>query len=262
MNLVPKNALTVLDSLGQDVFSLTGYAHPTRPTFAEEIMPAKKFRRSYEWVVYPDSSTVIKRGRIFSGSWVIHHEIRPYLKKEDNLDLIIDETNASSVDEFFPALDIAELSTSEEKSSDIDRLTFVSEKVKEIFCDGESEIFKAGMDSIFSQRLDSMINYFGVLTLKALSNLLSYRQTNIELLSETMRTVGRNADIKTKNLRFRLLIEGLNHTSAIIRDSASLGLYDMEDPQAIPYLEDAISREKYDSLKNDYGQIIEDLGAC
>ena len=118
------------------------------------------------------------------------------------------------------------------------------------------------MDSIFSQRLNFMINYFGVLPLKALNNLLSNKQTNIELLSETMRAVGGNADIKTKNLRFRFLIEGLNHTSAIIRDSASLGLCDMEDPRAIPYLEDAISREKYDSLKNDYKQIIEDLGAC
>ena len=261
MNLVPINALTVLDSLEQDV-SLTGYERSTRPTFAEEIMSAKRFRRGHEWVYSPDSSTQIKRGRVFAGSLVIHHEIRPYLKKEDYADLIIDETNASSVDEFFPAVDLTELSTSEEKDSDIDRLTFVSEKVREIFCDGESEIFKAGMDSIFSQRIDSIINFFSALPLKALSDLLSNRQTSIELLSETMRTVGRNTDIKTKNLRFRFLIEGLNHTSAIIRDSASLGLYDMEDPQAIPYLKDAISREKYDSLKNDYKQIIEDLGAC
>ncbi len=141
-------------------------------------------------------------------------------------------------------------------------LEWKSERVKEIFCDGESEIFEVGMDNIFSQKLNLMINYFGLLTLRALSDLLSNRQANIELLSETMRTVGRNADIKTKNLRFRFLIEGLNHTSSIIRDSASLGLCDMEDPQAIPYLEDAISREKYDSLRNDYKQIIEDLGAC
>lgn len=253
MNLVPKNALTDSDSFGQDVFSLTAHADPTRPTFAEEIMPAKKFRRSYEWFVSPDSSTVIKRGRIFSGGWVFH---------EDNLDLIIDENNSSSVDESFHDVDLTGLSTSEENGSDVDKLTFVSAKVKEIFCDGESEIFKAGMDSIFSQRLNFMINYFGVLPLKALNDLLSNKQTNIELLSETMRAVGGNADIKTKNLRFRFLIEGLNHTSAIIRDSASLGLCDMEDPRAIPYLEDAISREKYDSLKNDYKQIIEDLGAC
>ena len=118
------------------------------------------------------------------------------------------------------------------------------------------------MDSIFSQRLNLMINYFGLLTLKALNDLLSNKQANIELLSGAMRTVGGNADIETKNLRFRFLIEGLNHTSAIIRDSASLGLCDMEDPQAILYLEEAISREKYDSLRSDYRQIIEDLGAC
>ncbi|MFH1563086.1 MAG: hypothetical protein ABIF11_06700 [Nitrospirota bacterium] len=261
MNLV-SNALIDFDNLGQDVCNLTGYEHPTRPTFPEGILPAKRFRGGYEWVISPDSSTGIKRRRIFSDCLVIHHKFRPYLKNEDYAGLIIEETNASSVDGFFPAVDLTELSSSKENGSDIDRLTFISERVKEIFCDGESEIFKAGMDSIFSQRLNLMINYSGVLTLKALNDLLSNRQTNIELLSETMRTVGRNADIKTKNLRFRFLIEGLNHTSAIIRDSASLGLCDMEDPHAIPYLEDAISREKYDSLKNDYKQIIEDLGAC
>jgi len=262
MNLVTINALTTLDALGEDVFSLTGYERPTGPTIAEPIIPAKRYRRKYGWVVSPDSSTGIKRGRSLFTNFAILHDIGHYLPKEDYDDLIIDETNASSVDDFFPAINLTELSSSEENESDIYVFTFVSKKVKEIFCDSESEIFKAGMGSVFSQRLDSMISYYGVLTLRALSDLLSNRQTNIELLSETMRTVGRNADIKTKNLRFRFLIEGLNHTSAIIRDSASLGLCDMEDPQAIPYLEDAISREKYDSLKNDYKQIIEDLGAC
>jgi len=238
-----------------------------KASLGNEIIPIRRTEDRSGWVVSTDSGTKKHVGPRIVDDWDTPY-VQPglswynTLEKDDYTILIFDETNASSAEEFLPAGNLSELSSSVEDEAIIVDSAVLSNRVKEIFRDGESEIFEAGMESLFSRRLSLMINQFGLLTLKTIKDLLADKQTNTELLAEVMRTIGRNTDTFTKNRRFRILIEGLSHTSPIIRDSASLGLCDMENAQAIPYLRDAIKREAYESLKTDFEQIIEDLGVC
>ncbi len=225
------------------------------------------------WVSLANPNWKIKREVSFyevgSGSqeqyydtWFGAYEPISYFEKVADFTIVIAGDNASSDEGYLPALNPFGLSSSLEDETGFVESAVINERVIQIFRDSEHELFEAGMESLFSRRLHTMIYQFGHLTLKALNDLLANRQTNQELLAETMRTVGRSADKFTENLRFRFLVEGLNHPSPIIRDSAALGLCDMEDPRAIPFLQEAIKKEKYDSLKGDFEQIIEELGAC
>jgi len=238
-----------------------------KTSLGNEIITIGRTEDRSRWVVSTDSGTKRHVGLKVVADWDTLHAAHGLywhntLEKDDFVTLIFDEANASSTEGFLRAETLSGLNSSVEDGAGIVDSTVISNGVKKIFRAGESEIFEAGMESSFSRRLSLMINQFGLLALKTIKDLLADKQTNAELLAEVMRTIGRNTDISTKNRRFRILIEGLNHTSPIIRDSASLGLCDMEDLQAIPYLRDAIKRETYESLKNDFEQIIEDFGVC
>ena len=131
----------------------------------------------------------------------------------------------------------------------------IRKNVQKIFRDSVNEVFETGMESDFERKLLKMIFHYDYLTITAIEEILE-RKIDLELYAETMRLIGFCSDRFTRNMRFNLLIKGLNHNSPIVRDSASLGLADFDDKAAITHLTEAISRESYNSLCKDYEQVI------
>ena len=222
--------------------------------------------QNYEWFLKVNPRWKLKSEASFydvgSGSQEDPHEWRfGGYEYRPKIKIVLAGNNASVDEGYLPALNPFGLSSSLENESGFIESTVINDRVLQIFRDSEHELFESGMESLFSRKLHLMIYQFGHLTLKALNDLFDNKQTNEDLLAEAMRTVGRSTDKFTEDLRFRFLVEGLNHPSPFIRDSAALGLCDMEDTRAIPFLREAIKKEKYESLKDDFEQIIEELGA-
>ncbi len=95
--------------------------------------------------------------------------------------------------------------------------------------------------------------------IKAISELVEARSPDDDVCAEAMRALGRINYPALEKRIFMTLIEALNNSSPLIRDSAALALGDLGDPAAIEYLKERIKLEKYDSIKQDFEQIIEDL---
>ncbi len=92
-----------------------------------------------------------------------------------------------------------------------------------------------------------------------LSEFLTSNKIDSDLLCETLRTLGNLQDDETEQIRFQILIPYLSHPSPFIRDCTGLALYDLESPNAIPYIRKAIDKELYQSLKMDFKKIINEL---
>jgi len=90
---------------------------------------------------------------------------------------------------------------------------------------------------------------------------MRHGRVNSELVSETLRKLGRIEHQGTHEFRFALLEECLRSLSVRTRDAALMGFALMEDPLAIPVLEDAAQDENVDSLRADILQVIADLQA-
>lgn len=132
----------------------------------------------------------------------------------------------------------------------------LSRMIQIIFEVGKNEQFEDGMKSDFSRAFEYLIKNYQEDAIEILSDFLTSNRIDSDLLCETIRTLGNFKDDKTELSRFQILIFHLSHASPYIRDCASLALYDLESPNAIPYINKAIDREPYESLKRDFKKII------
>ncbi len=172
--------------------------------------------------------------------------------------IIPDDKNISS-EKCFSALPESGADSSKEEN-DSDTIAAVHENIIDIFRDGQNVAFEAGMESNFGLRMEALIIRYSEYVINILFEFLNDNKIDIELLAETLRVIGFCKNASTRTSRFNLLIASLKHSSPIIRDSAALGLADMDNSKAIPYLHEAIRKEPYSILQNDFAQIIEELG--
>jgi hypothetical protein len=131
--------------------------------------------------------------------------------------------------------------------------------IENILRNVSSDDLEVGAETAFSLKLAKVIRFFGESAIDIFYNLLETSSYNDEILSCVIRIVGNieNESLRERQLRF--LILGLGNPSPLIRDSSALALSDLEDIAAIAYLKEAMSREKYSMLKEDYSQIISEL---
>ena len=141
----------------------------------------------------------------------------------------------------------------------------LSRTIRIIFDAGKNEQFEDGMRSDFSKAIERLIKNYQDNAVAALAEFLASNKIDSDLLCETLRTIGKFNDDKTALIRFQILISFLSHASPFIRDCAGLALYDIESPNAIPYIKQAVDKEPYQSLKRDFEKIIdalEELNKC
>jgi len=149
--------------------------------------------------------------------------------------------------------------TSEEPFRELIFYPLLLNEIQRIFRENAGEIFESGMDNKVRTKIGAMLVNYGVQTISALKECLIDRRTDVEIISEALRAVGLLHDSRTRKNRLALLIMALNHSSPIVRDSAALGLSDLEEPEAIPYLMRAIRSEPIQSLRDDMIAILEEL---
>jgi hypothetical protein len=132
-------------------------------------------------------------------------------------------------------------------------------EVLDLFEAAKGEIFEDGIESRFSKELNRVIKTFGNDAVKLITNLIVSEYANPEVASEALRWIGRMNHPESYSNRLWLLESCLNSSSSRIRDGAILGLASMDDPNAIPYIKNAMKREYIIELKHDMKQVIDQL---
>ncbi len=127
------------------------------------------------------------------------------------------------------------------------------------------EEFEDGVETEFSRRLVALVSNFGNAAVEFVHYLVGNNKVNAGVASEAFRWLGRMEHVPTHGWRRWVLQEGLTSSSIRVRDGAVLGLASMDDPETIPYIEDAIEREKCCGLREDMQQVLaqlEETGRC
>jgi HEAT repeats len=135
----------------------------------------------------------------------------------------------------------------------------IEEKLQSLFREGQEEIFEDGMDSEFSKNLLSFLNQYKIAGFDALTSIIISENVNPAMAAQALREIGHINDPVSHRQRRWLLEQALTLPSARVRDGAALGLAFMDDPDAIPSLQDAIEREKITMLRDDMIQVLEQL---
>jgi hypothetical protein len=121
------------------------------------------------------------------------------------------------------------------------------------------EIFEDGIETEFSRALGAFVKNHGNQALDAITHLIISENINEDILSEALRWLGRIDHAQSHKRRLWLLERCLQHSSARVRDAASLGLASLDDAHAIPYLKQAIELERVLELREDLKQVLEQL---
>jgi hypothetical protein len=135
----------------------------------------------------------------------------------------------------------------------------VEQELRRLFAAACDEIFEDGMESVFSRGLVSLIKKYGNAAVETVTNFIAGEVVNPEVASEALRWLGHIDDPFTYRNRLLLLERSLWHSSARVRDGAILGLASLDDPSAIPYLEEAIEREQIQELRRYMIQVLDQL---
>ena len=133
----------------------------------------------------------------------------------------------------------------------------IENRLKILFEVSKEEFFEEGVENSLSEGLISLIHEYGTDLIPVLGRLISYGRVNEEISSEALRWLARLEHPASYDERLSLLEESLKNPSARIRDAASIGLATLDDPNAIPYLKQAIQQETYSELRDDMRQILE-----
>lgn len=128
-----------------------------------------------------------------------------------------------------------------------------------LFESARDVLFEDGAESDFSQKLVSFIWRHGNVAVNLLGELAASQAVSNEVMSEALRWVGRINDSRTRWARLQLLGRLLSSQSSKVRDGAALGLASLDDPRAIPYLQQAIQREGIEDLRSDLELVLTQL---
>jgi len=138
-------------------------------------------------------------------------------------------------------------------------LEIATQQARQLFASARYELFEDGMDSAFSNAVLSLIEKYGEIALEAISSLIMSQSVATEAAGEALKCVAHIRDRATVETRMRLLKHALRHKSALVRDSAALGLASIDDPRAMPDIQRAIARESVDELRRAMVQVLEQL---
>ena len=117
------------------------------------------------------------------------------------------------------------------------------------------EEIEDGMTASLGEKISNLIRFHGSEAVKRLKGLISSNELSPSLASHTLRWLGRIKDSASFDSRLELLCESLRSKSPAIRDGASLGLAALGSTKAIPFLLEAIEREKLPGLRADLEQV-------
>jgi HEAT repeat protein len=140
-----------------------------------------------------------------------------------------------------------------------DRPPELAESFRYLLMSAKYELFEDGIESEFSKGLMALIKKYENDALAELAYFIVYEKVSTEVAAEALRWLGLMDHLLSYHWRLWLLERSLNSRSARIRDGAVLGLSFLDDPDAIPYLRQAVDREPVKELRADMEQVIVQL---
>jgi HEAT repeats len=135
----------------------------------------------------------------------------------------------------------------------------LSESLRALLASGKEQVFEDGIESEFSKALIAFIKKYGYDALAELAYFIVYEKVSTEVAAEALRWLGLMSHPLSYHWRLWLLERSLSSRSARVRDGASLGLAFLDNPDAIPYLRQAIEREPIAELRGDMQQVLAQL---
>ena len=131
--------------------------------------------------------------------------------------------------------------------------------LRSAFVNATDEVFEDGNESAFSRALIAVIHTYGQMAIRALEQIMQYEQINIEVMAEAVQQFGSIVDRNSHESRLTILVTYLRSSDARLRDAASIGLSDMDDPNAIQAVLDAIMVESSHSLRRNLQLVLNQL---
>lgn len=126
----------------------------------------------------------------------------------------------------------------------------VWQSVLNIFDSYQHEDFDTDIAYEFTNALEKLIRTDGKPAVRSIVDLIKKQVLNGDIVSETLKALGRIEDQNTKHERYELLIASTKNDSVIIRDGAVSGLSYLDDKRALPQLRMLYENEKIPMLKN------------
>lgn len=137
----------------------------------------------------------------------------------------------------------------------------ILDEVRQLFDEGAGEFFQDGLHSHFSRCLLDLLARNGWAALHAIAQYLASDVARDDVVSEALRWIADYHDPATMSERGRLLRRSLQNSSPRVRDGAVLGLSAMDDPRALPSLDEARRTESIHELRRLIDAVIEQLRA-
>lgn len=122
----------------------------------------------------------------------------------------------------------------------------------------QSVHFEDGMESDFSKELVRLVRQYGKAAMGEIAAVV-VDPVDAEIAAEALRWIGRVDHPPSRQERLSLLERCLSSPSILVRDGAALGLAALDDPRALPSLQEAIDRETYPALREDLEQVRDQL---
>jgi len=128
-----------------------------------------------------------------------------------------------------------------------------------IFDAYQHEEFDTDIAYEFTNALDILIRANGKPAVRIINDLINEQILNDDIISETLKALGRIEDENTKEERYQLLMGLIKDDSAIIRDGAVSGLSFLDDRRALAQLRILFETETVPILKNNIKVAIKGL---
>ncbi len=136
---------------------------------------------------------------------------------------------------------------------------FIEATILNLLDNAKAETFEYGIESEFAKKIDLWIYKYGDMVIEVLQRLVFQDDADTDVGCEALRVIGR-AEHETSHIsRLKLLQRGIFSSVPQIRNGSALGLAYLDDPKAIPFLMQAIEREKINWLKKYFQQVIDQL---
>jgi hypothetical protein len=151
----------------------------------------------------------------------------------------------------FPA---AETSTEQFPVSDQ-----LNDQIESLFSATSEAFFEDEQSWDFSERLSTIVKIYGDTAISSLAPFIIGKQASAELAAETLNCLSHLESRIAYNYRIWLMERALQSPSSWIRDAAALSLESMDDPSAVPYLQEAFNKESNAELRQYMSSILEYL---
>lgn len=132
----------------------------------------------------------------------------------------------------------------------------IDQELEALFQAYANEDFEDGMESEFISELISSIRIHGTKAIEAIRRIILELNVKPLVAFEALRWLGRIAHPESYRSRLFFLETCLDSPFRLVRDGAALGLASMKDAHAIPYLREAIARERIQDLRKDLEAVL------